>query len=120
MSDRQDREVAESLDATPDLLPFLAELLADVPELGGNVETIAAVLQAVELPAKATRVLDLGCGKGSVGIRLAQESGFNVKGVDLFEPFVREAKRRAVAANVEGLCRPRQNDVQFHTSVVSK
>lgn len=108
----RDRSVARLLDATPDLLPYLPELLRDLDSLGSTPNSIVRLLQRVELPAGSTRALDLGCGKGEVAIRLAQEFGFRVDGVDLFPAFVREARRRAEERGAGEKCRFRTADVR--------
>ncbi len=98
-----DEEVAASLDAHVELLPYLADLLADVPVLGANLEVIVELLRDHNLAAGA-RVLDLACGKGAVALRLATELRLEVLGVDLFRPFVEEARRRAEEVGVADRC----------------
>ncbi|MFB0515683.1 MAG: cyclopropane-fatty-acyl-phospholipid synthase family protein [Candidatus Neomarinimicrobiota bacterium] len=104
MKDQLQREVAEAFETTPELLPYIPELLADLWELGSSPELIIEWLRLLDLLPQSTRVLDLGCGKGGVAIRLARELGFQVLGVDLFEPFVQDARRRAVEMGVADLC----------------
>lgn len=105
LNDKQRLELAESLDAKPELLPFVPELLADIWALGSDPELIVELLRPLGLPRGAARVLDLGCGKGAVAITLAKRLGFQVRGYDLFEPFVAEAERRAAEADVSALAR---------------
>jgi len=105
MNERQKREIAESLDATPELLPFIPELLADLWALGSSPDVIAKLLRPLGLPSKTTHVLDLGCGKGAVSLTLAQEFGFQALGIDFFEPFIREARDRAEEMGVASRCR---------------
>ncbi len=81
-----DAIVACSLEAPPELLPFLPELLADL--------------------------VDLGCGKGATAIAIASTLRLRVLGVDLFEPFVAHANAAATAANVHHLCECRHGDVR--------
>jgi SAM-dependent methyltransferase len=111
LTDEQERQIAAALETTPDLLPFLSELLADIWALGSWPAVIAEMLGARGLPRSA-RVLDLGCGKGAVGISLARDLGFGVLGVDLFEPFIREARERARREGVDDRCEFRVADVR--------
>jgi 2-polyprenyl-3-methyl-5-hydroxy-6-metoxy-1,4-benzoquinol methylase len=105
MNERQQREIAESFDATPELLPFIPELLADLWALGSSLDVIVELLRPLGLPAEATRVLDLGCGKGAVSLALARGFGFQALGVDFFEPFIQEARRRGEEMGVSSRCR---------------
>ena len=104
LNNDQRRDVAESLEATPELLPFLPELLADVWVLGSDPEIVVDLLRPLALPVSA-QVVDLGCGKGALAIPIARELGFRIVGVDLFEPFVREARERAARLGVADRCR---------------
>jgi cyclopropane fatty-acyl-phospholipid synthase-like methyltransferase len=104
MDDEQQQEIARAFETTPELLPFFPELLADLWELGSSLEVIVDAIRPLELPEGQTRLLDLGCGKGAVSITLAKEFGFQALGVDLFEPFVQEARARAEEMHVGALC----------------
>lgn len=111
LTDEQERQIAAALETTPDLLPFLPELLADIWALGSWPAVIVEMLDTRGL-SHSTRVLDLGCGKGAVGIRLARDLGFRVLGVDLFEPFIREARERARGENLDDRCEFRVADAR--------
>ena len=102
-SSRND-EIARSLDAPPELLPYIPELLTDFWELGSDVETIVGFLASLDLARETTRVADFGCGKGAVAVTLALRLGYAVWGVDAFEPFIREAKLRALDLGVGETC----------------
>ncbi|HUU62475.1 MAG TPA: class I SAM-dependent methyltransferase [Dehalococcoidia bacterium] len=104
MDESQQREVAEAFDATPELLPFIPELLSDLWALGCSLEVIVELLRPLGLPAETTRVLDLGCGKGAVALTLAREFGFQALGVDFFEPFIEEARRHAEEMGLASRC----------------
>lgn len=95
--------LAYSLEAEKELLPLLPQLLADIWALGSNVETIVDTVHSLNLPP-ASRVVDLGCGKGAVSIALAKACQFRVLGIDLFEPFIDECKERARQNGVGELC----------------
>lgn len=111
LTDEQERQITAALETTPDLLPFLSELLADIWALGSWPAVISKMVGTRGLP-RSTRVLDLGCGKGAVGIRLAQDLGFRVLGVDLFEPFIREARERAQRESLDDRCKFRVVDAR--------
>ena len=104
MTDRLKHDVAAALEATPEQLPFIPELLADLWVLGACLDIINDLLRPLGLP-RSTRVLDAGSGKGAVAITLAQQFGFEVLGIDGFQPFVDEARKEAKARGVAVLCR---------------
>lgn len=104
MNEELSNQIAASLDATPELLPFIPELFADVWALGGSPETMVELLRPLGLSGPATRLLDLGCGKGATSVTVASELGCRVHGVDGFGPFIDEAKNRAKDFGVAGLC----------------
>ncbi len=87
-----------------ELLPFVPELLADLWDLGSWPDIIGGLLEQLGLDRNATRALDLGSGKGAVSIHLAKHLGFKTHGIDFFEPFVLDARRRAVEHGVQHLC----------------
>ena len=106
LSPEQQSEIAASLDADVELLPYLPALLADLESLGSSPLHIVELLRpyARRAGSTPTTVLDLACGMGAVAIALARELGARVHGVDLFPSFVAEARRRAEAAGVGTLC----------------
>lgn len=104
MTERLEQDVAAALETTPEQLPFIPELLADLWVLGASLDIILEVLRPLRLP-HPTRVLDAGSGKGAVAITLAQQAGFHVLGIDGFQPFVDEATKQAEARGVSHLCR---------------
>ncbi|HKE00882.1 MAG TPA: class I SAM-dependent methyltransferase [Planctomycetota bacterium] len=104
-------DVASSLDAVPELLPLLPELLADLDDLGGSPGAVVALLRAQPIERRM-RALDLGCGKGGVSIALARELGLRVRGVDAMEAFVREARERAAREGVESSARFEKGDLR--------
>ena len=112
MDEKQKREVAANLDATPEMLPYLDELLADLSELGCSLELIVEVLHGMEVTGDPPRALDLACGKGAVALRLAQDLGYTVEGVDLYEPFIEDARRHARELGLDEHCRFRAVDMR--------
>ena len=97
-------DVAEYFEVSPELLPYIPELLADLWALGSSPETVVEWVRSLELPPETTGVLDLGCGKGAVSIALAKEFNFRIFGIDFFEPFIVDARKRAKESGVHDLC----------------
>ncbi len=108
-----ERKLAKSLSGTAgvEIIPFLPYLLRDIFELGSSPDDIEALLRVHVPGAKGARVLDLGCGKGAVAVRLARAFGCRVTGVDLLPAFIGEAREAAEAAGVGGLCDYRVEDI---------
>ena len=104
LTSRQERDLVQSLEAKKELLPYLPELLLDLWELGSFPSLYVDTLRPLSLDPDKTKVLDLGTGKGAVAVTLARELGFCVVGVDLFEPFLEEAKIQAQKKGVIHLC----------------
>jgi len=100
------------MDANADVSPFLPDLVADMWALGCTPHLVVELLRPLELAPGSTRVLDLGCGKGALGITLAKELGFTVRGVDLCGAFLHEATRRARELDVSDLCHFELGDVR--------
>ena len=102
--------LAYTLEIDPELLPFIPELLTDFEELGSDADEIVAAVASLALAADST-VVDLGCGKGAVGIEIADSLGFRVTGIDLFEPFIAICEAAAEEAGVHHLCEFRHGNV---------
>lgn len=98
------REVAASVAAPPQLVPWFGRLFKGVGALGSSPRRVARVLEELGIGSRSL-VLDLACGKGAVAIELAARIGCRVVAVDACEEFVesgrREAERRGVGRLVE-------------------
>lgn len=78
MLDNFEIEIAKSLDAKPELLPFIPELVADIWALGSSPDLAVEILKPVDLSPQTTRVLDFGCGKGAVSIHKISYHGLTI------------------------------------------
>lgn len=103
LSEKQKEQVAKGFDAAPELIPFIPYLLQDLWELGSSPHLIINILKSLNLPA-GLKVLDLACGKGAASIQISQQLGFKCLGIDLFEPFIEEAKKKSAELELDNLC----------------
>jgi len=97
-------EIAFAMEAEAALLTHLPFLLQDLPSLSGAHEDIIDVLTEVGLP-KASAVLELGCGRGDILIRVAKAFDAHVTGIDGHAGFVQQAREAAAAAGLSRRCR---------------
>ncbi len=89
------REINESLDLTSgNLERFVPELMRGLWELGSIPEYIIKLLGRNDLK-ECTSVLDLGCGKGAVLVKLARHFDIKAMGIDIVPEFIKEAKEYA-------------------------
>jgi 2-polyprenyl-3-methyl-5-hydroxy-6-metoxy-1,4-benzoquinol methylase len=106
----EEEMISYALEIEPSLLHCIPELLADLVELGSDADLIVKILQDLQLPI-SSRVIDLGCGKGAVSVEIADELGFQVLGIELFEPFIESCKELAAQAGISHLCEFRHGDI---------
>jgi 2-polyprenyl-3-methyl-5-hydroxy-6-metoxy-1,4-benzoquinol methylase len=89
----------------PRIYSYLPFLLQDLWELGTSAESVIQLIKKHKtyLPGEV-HVLDLGCGKGAVSVRLALEFGFQCRGIDGMPEFIRAANHWAQHYQVQTLC----------------
>ncbi len=112
MNDSLGTSIAGSLDGNKDILPYLPELLQDLWSLGSPPERLLRILGPLNLPPGKTRVLDLGCGKGAVSVRLALDLGYQMVGIDGCPEFLGTARRKAAEFGVESSCKFLHADIR--------
>lgn len=105
MNKQLEQNLADSLEAKVEMLPYISFLLQDLWALGSSPQLYVELLKPLNLKANNTKVLDLGCGKGAVAVTIAKELGFSVTGIDAYEPFLETAKEKAKEFDVSELCR---------------
>lgn len=110
-----EESVAQAMDAGDDtaIVPFLPYILQDAWEIGTDPGVVAGLVRRFRPAPPRRRVLDLGCGKGAVSVRLARELGCCCLGIDAIPEFVRTAGEKAREFGVERLCRFEQGDIRL-------
>lgn len=117
MNEQSYKSIEESVVAamdgdTPELFQFLPYILQDFWEIGADPEAIINMVQRHFLAGPDLQVLDLGCGKGVVSVKMAQKIGCNCFGIDAVEAFINEAAIKAAEYHVSYLCRFEVNDIR--------
>ena len=77
-----DESIIESLDGSDiGLKDYIPYILQDLWEFGADPETMIALIKD-HVDISNPKILDLGCDKGAVSIRIAQEMNCYVTGID--------------------------------------
>lgn len=94
-------------------MPHVDAIFEGLDDLGSSPEMVASMVerQTRGRPGRNPRVLDLACGKGGVGVRLAEKFGCRVVGVDACEGFIASAKALARERGVGRACSFRVGEV---------
>lgn len=100
-----EESITDAMDGTnSEIVRYLPYILQDFWEIGADPETIIALIQAHTRHYDRLKVLDLGCGKGAVSVKIAHRLGCQCLGYDAVESFVYDARQKAQEYNVQDLC----------------
>jgi cyclopropane fatty-acyl-phospholipid synthase-like methyltransferase len=105
--------VVESLDGfQTELLPYLPYLLQDLWEIGADPKTMLSLIKQY-IRLDKLKILDLGCGKGAVSIKIAQEINCSILGIDALHEFIKSAQDYASKYNVDNKCKFEVGDIRI-------
>lgn len=108
-----EESVVTALDGTSiEIYPFLPYILQDFFELGSDSEIIIEIIKRHFNKFNRLRVLDLGCGKGSVSINISKILKCKCYGIDALPEFIKIAKQKAKENKVENLCNFEIGDIR--------
>lgn len=108
-----EQSILASLDGShPRLFPYLPELLQDLDDLGADAALVEDLLGRVPPLPAAARLLDLGCGKGSVSLHLLARHPWTGLGLDGMPDFVARARERAMGMGLQNRCRFEVADIR--------
>ncbi|MBN2214823.1 MAG: class I SAM-dependent methyltransferase [Bacteroidales bacterium] len=108
-----EESVVTAMDGTNTALyPFLPYILQDLWEIGADPEIIINLICKHASDYLSLKVLDLGCGKGAVSVRIAQELNCMCHGIDAVAEFIDFASRKAIEFRVDHLCKFEVSDIR--------
>ena len=109
-----EESVAAAMDVQQDtaIVPFLPYIYQDCWELGTPPEIVLKIIREHYKAYSNFQVLDLGCGKGAVSIKLAETLKCKCHGIDAVPEFIAAAKEKAKEHDVDTLCQFEAGDVR--------
>jgi len=102
-----------------ELFPYLPYILQDIWEIGASPEVIINLIQKHTREYSKITVLDLGCGKGAVSVKLAHKLQCKCYGIDAIKEFIDEANKKAKEYKVNSLCKFEVNDIRMRVADLS-
>jgi len=102
-----------------ELFPYLPYIMQDIWEIGASPEVIIDLVRKHTKEYSNLKVLDLGCGKGAVSIKLSEKLKCNCYGIDAIKEFINEAHTKAKEYKVDSLCKFEVSDIRIKVEELS-
>ena len=94
------------------LFPYLPYILQDLWEIGADPEIIIGLIKKYFDNYTDLKILDLGCGKGAVSIKISKTLGCKCYGIDAVPEFIKYAQYKADEFQVSHLCKFEPGDIR--------
>lgn len=120
------KTIEESIAAAMDaqqytaIIPFLPYIFQDFWELGTPPEIVIDLIRKHCENYSNLHILDLGCGKGAVSVKIALALNCHCYGIDAIPEFIGTAKQKATEYGVEELCRFEEGDIRVKIEELDK
>lgn len=95
-----------------ELFPFLSYILQDIWEIGADPDAMIRLIKKHRRDTASLKILDLGCGKGAVSVRVSQAFGCRCHGIDAIPEFIAVARQKALEHKVDHLCAFETGDIR--------
>jgi SAM-dependent methyltransferase len=116
-----EESVVTAMDGTEkELFPFLPYILQDLWEIGADPDVIVNLICKHSNNFHNLKVLDLGCGKGAVSIKIAQKLNCMCHGIDAITEFIDFARNKAIEYKVDHLCNFEVADIRESIKTLPK
>jgi cyclopropane fatty-acyl-phospholipid synthase-like methyltransferase len=102
------------------IVPFLPYILQDFWEIGTSPEIVIDFIKKHCKDYAMLHVLDLGCGKGAVSVKLAATLKCKCYGIDGIPEFIETSKEKAREYGVYALCRFEVGDIRTKIAALGK
>lgn len=102
------------------IVPFLPYILQDLWEIGTPPGVVIDLIRKHCNDYAHLHVLDLGCGKGAVCVKLAEALQCNCYGIDGIPEFIETSKLKAKEYGVDALCYFETDDIRERINDVDK
>lgn len=108
-----EESVVTAMDGSnPLLFLYLPYILQDIWELGASPEIIINLVKKHKSNYTNLKILDLGCGKGAVSVKVAIELNCSCFGIDAIKEFIEVANLKAKEYGVDNLCKFKVGDIR--------
>jgi cyclopropane fatty-acyl-phospholipid synthase-like methyltransferase len=108
-----EESIATAMDAeNTEIFPYLQDILQDFWEIGASPADMIALIEKHSENYDTLKILDLGCGKGAVSIKIAEKLHCECLGIDGIKEFIEYADKKAIEYKVEHLCQFEQADIR--------
>lgn len=106
--------VVTALDGSePEIYPYIPYILQDLWEIGSSPGTITELIKKHKKLTSGLNILDLGCGKGAVSVRIAKDLQCRCFGIDAVLEFIEFANFKSKELGVDSLCRFETADIRI-------
>ncbi len=103
-----------------ELYPYLPYILQDIWEIGTDPDTVIHIIRANAPDYTHLKILDLGCGKGAVSVKVAAALGCHCHGIDAVPEFIAYANKKAAEHQVAHLCNFETGDIRKNIKDLSR
>lgn len=94
------------------IFPYLSYILQDFWKIGSSPSDMISLIEKHSTDYPKLKVLDLGCGKGAVSVKIAEKFRSECWGIDGIADFIEYANKKAVEYTVDALCHFEQADIR--------
>ncbi|MBN1767542.1 MAG: class I SAM-dependent methyltransferase [Prolixibacteraceae bacterium] len=115
-----EESVVKAMDGSDnELFGHLPYMLQDIWEFGADPDAMIQLIEKHCTKYHKLKILDLGCGKGAVSIKTANNFKCTCYGIDAVGEFIEVAKQKAAQWNVGHLCTFETADIRTKIDTLS-